>query len=46
MVQVILSTKKSTVKAFPHEGYEFDYWIGLDANKSSEVSFISTKTKP
>ena len=37
--------EKVTVKAFPHEGYEFDYWIGLDANKSSEVSFISTENK-
>ena len=37
--------EKVTVKAFPDEGYEFDYWIGLDANKSSEVSFISTENK-
>ena len=34
-----------TVKAFPHVGYEFDYWIGLDANESSEFSFILNENK-
>ena len=37
--------EKVTVKAFPHEGYEFDYWTGLDANESSEISFILNENK-
>ena len=37
--------EKVTVKALPHEGYEFDYWIGLDANESSEISFILNENK-
>ena len=37
--------EKITVKAFPHEGYEFDYWIGLDTNGSSEISLILNENK-
>ena len=37
--------EKVTIKAFPHVGYEFDYWIGLDANESSEFSFILNENK-
>jgi hypothetical protein len=37
--------EKVTVKAIPYAGYEFDHWIGLDANESSETFFILNENR-